>query len=202
LCEELNIEYISPAHDDVIVALSRERELIPAAVTCPSEETCRITRSKSANYGVLADVVRVRKLYRIGGNIDCYPVLVKPDKGQGSFGVKRVDGPDELAAATKGLIDPIICEYLPGDEFTVHCFSARDRGILSAKARSRHRIRNGVSVNSVSEDVHEVRALAESINSILKLSGAWFFQLKRARNGDLTLLEVAPRIAGAMATHK
>jgi hypothetical protein len=43
---------------------------------------------------------------------------------------------------------------------------------------------------------------ADAISSTLTFHGAWFFQLKRSRFGVLTLLEVAPRIAGTMALHR
>lgn len=202
LCETLSIDYIFPAYDDVIVALSREQKKIPAVVIAPSEETCKITRSKSDTYRILGQVIRVPKIYSVSEKLQDFPLLVKPDKGQGSFGVQKVNNPAELAVALEGVADPIVCEYLPGEEFTVDCFSDRERGVLFAKARSRRRIRNGISVNTVSEDIDEVHAIAEKINAALKLYGVWFFQLKRAQSGELVLLEVAPRIAGAMATHR
>jgi hypothetical protein len=48
----------------------------------------------------------------------------------------------------------------------------------------------------------EAREMADIIGRSLSLRGAWFFQLKRAHDSQLVLLEVAPRIAGAMATHR
>jgi carbamoyl-phosphate synthase large subunit len=47
-----------------------------------------------------------------------------------------------------------------------------------------------------------VQAIAIRIHDCLGMRGAWFFQLKRATDGQLTLLEVAPRIAGSMSTHR
>lgn len=44
--------------------------------------------------------------------------------------------------------------------------------------------------------------MAQAISARLKLKGAWFFQVKKAANGMLTLLEVAPRIAGTMAVNR
>ena len=109
---------------------------------------------------------------------------------------------EELRHVMREVTAPIICEYLPGEEFTVDCFSDRERGLLFAGARSRRRIRNGISVNSVTVQLPEVKVIADIIGRSLKLCGAWFFQLKRASGGELVLLEVAPRIAGAMAAHR
>lgn len=202
LVTRLKIDYIFPAHDDVIVALSRVADRIPAAIISSPANTCEITRSKFDTYRVLADKLRVPRVYKAPGDIDNYPVLVKPDRGQGSQDVHRVNTPDELHYAIRAVRDPIVCEYLPGDEFTVDCFSDRERGLLVAGARRRRRIRNGISVNTITEQLSEVRQIANTIGQALSLHGAWFFQLKRASDGELVLLEVAPRIAGAMAAHR
>lgn len=207
LCRTLNIEYIFPAHDDALVALSKHRSVIPATVICPSPEACSITRSKSATYKALSGLVHVPQLFRLDDTPESYnyPLLVKPDCGQGSLGITKVNDHVELlqaVAAVSQIGKPIVCEYLPGEEFTVDCFSDREQGLLFARARVRHRIRNGISVNTSSGELREAQEIATTINQALKLYGAWFFQLKRSRDDRLTLLEVAPRIAGAMVTHR
>ncbi|MDO8786812.1 MAG: ATP-grasp domain-containing protein [Sulfuritalea sp.] len=202
LCQSLCIDYIFPAYDDVIIALSREADRIPAKVISSSPSTCEITRSKSDTYRALSGAIRVPRMFASMKTVDRYPVLVKPDRGQGSFGITQADNEDELVRAIQAIRDPIICEYLPGEEYTVDCFSDRERGLLFAGARRRRRIRNGISVNTLSETLPEIKEMASLIGSQLGLRGAWFFQLKRAQDGQLTLLEVAPRIAGSMAVHR
>lgn len=202
LCNRLAIDYIFPAYDDVIVALSRERKHIPAAVLTAPEQACVVTRSKSATYRRLAGVVRVPRIYPDVHQVPGFPLLVKPDRGQGSFGIRRVDNLDALLEAVATVPEPLLCEFLPGEEYTVDCFSDRERGVLFAGARKRLRTRNGISVNTATEVLPEALGLAENIGRELALRGAWFFQLKRAANGDLVLLEVAPRIAGSMAAHR
>lgn len=202
LCRSLHIDYIFPAYDDVIVALSREAEKLPAKVISSPSRACEITRSKSETYRALDGIVRVPRLYASAEEVDSYPVFVKPDRGQGSFGIARVDDKEALVAALRAIRDPIICEFLPGEEYTVDCFSDREKGVLFAGARSRRRTRNGISVNTLTEALPEATVMAKLIGRELGLHGAWFFQLKRARDGQLALLEIAPRIAGAMAAHR
>ena len=202
LCQSLGIDYIFPAYDDVIVALSRETDRLPAKVISSPSSACEITRSKSETYRVLSGIIRVPRLFASSKEIGTYPVLVKPDRGQGSFGITKIDNDEELIRAMQTISDPIICEYLPGEEYTVDCISDRDRGLLFAGARRRRRIRNGISVNTITEMLPEAKEIANLIGFNLGLRGAWFFQLKRAQDGQLVLLEVAPRIAGAMATHR
>lgn len=202
VCSRLEIDYIFPAYDDVLVALSQAADKIPAALITSPIHTCEITRSKTATYNALAGKVRVPHVYKSAGEIVSFPVLVKPDRGQGSQGVRVINTKDELDHAMHEVRDLVICEYLLGEEFTVDCFSDRERGLLFAGARSRRRIRNGISVNTVTEQLPEVWQIADIIGRTLNLRGAWFFQLKRAADGELALLEVAPRIAGAMAAHR
>lgn len=202
LCRHLRIQYIFPAHDDVVVALSRARAQIPAKILTSNDDVCQTTRSKSATYRRMMGIVPVPRLYRTSEEVNAYPVLVKPDRGQGSLGVQRVDNAEDLAPALRRIFDPIICEYLPGDEYTVDCFSSGADGLLFAGGRRRNRTRNGISVNTETVELPEVQALASAIDKELKPRGAWFFQLKRSSQNVLTLLEVAPRIAGAMAAHR
>lgn len=202
ICRRLDIHYIFPAHDDVIVALSATRDRIPATLVTSGHDACITTRSKSATYRRLAGIVRVPHVYPSAAEIGRFPVLVKPDKGQGSSHVTLARTRGQLDAALKASPEPIICEYLPGEEFTVDCFSSESQGLLFAGARRRQRTRNGISVNTVTEELPEAWPIADAIGRKLELRGAWFFQLKRDAGGELTLLEVAPRIAGSMAANR
>ncbi len=202
LCQLLHIDYIFPAYDDVVVALSRDAGRVPAKVISSPYRVCEITRSKLQTYRLLDGVVNVPRLYASDEEVTSYPVFVKPDRGQGSFGIARVDNKKELVAALQSIQDPIICEYLPGEEYTIDCFSDRERGVLFAGARSRQRTRNGISVNTLTLDLPGATEMAQLIWSELGMCGAWFFQLKRAMDGRLVLLEIAPRIAGSMAAHR
>lgn len=202
LCEKLSIDYIFPAHDDVVVALSHEQDRISATVISSPEHTCKITRSKSETYRRLDKFVKVPRIYSKPNQVLDFPLLIKPDKGQGSYGIRKVNNNDELLKAIASVPEAIVCEYLPGEEYTVDCFSDREQGVLFASARIRSRTRNGISINTVTKDIPEVREIADIINRELDLRGAWFFQLRRSANERLTLLEVAPRIAGSMAIHR
>lgn len=201
LCRRMQIDYIYPAHDDVIVALARQPQGLPVIIA-PSREACEITRSKRATYDALRGIVDVPELYEPDDGFDAFPVFIKPDRGQGARGAKRIDSQQALELAILETRDPIVCEYLPGAEYTVDCFSCQEQGLLFAQARRRKVTRNGISVNSVTVDLPEAWDWAVRIQRKLGLRGAWFFQLKRAGNGSCKLLEVAPRIAGAMAVHR
>ncbi len=202
VCHTWKIDYLFPAFDDVIVELAKVRDRIPAVVLAPSLRTCLVTRSKQQTYAALQGVIRVPRVYTAPPAAADYPVLVKPDQGQGSKDIRRVDTLEALTLACQATDQPIICEYLPGEEYTVDCFSDRERGVLFAGARIRQRTRNGISVNTVSCPLPGIDAMAQAIHATFDMQGVWFFQLKRAADGELALLEVAPRIAGSMSLHR
>lgn len=194
-----HIDFIFPAHDEVLTRLARYQPEITATVLAPSAATCEITRSKRATYAVLRDIVHLPRLYTPQARAEDFPLFVKPDRGQGAQGACKVSNRRELAYQLALRDDLIICEYLPGEEFTVDCFSDTDEGLLYCRARTRERIRNGISMSSQFVALPGIEALAQKIGQTLKMRGAWFFQVKYNQHQQLTLLEVAPRIAGTMA---
>jgi len=200
--EAYRIDYVFPAHDDVLVALVENATRIRARIVASPLRTCLITRSKSETYRLLGGVLRVPRMYSKPESVSTYPVFVKPDKGQGArnSGVAREQG--ELSQALKTDPGALVLEYLPGDEYTVDCFSDRERGLLVCRGRKRVRIRNGISMNSVPVHDPKFAEWARTISESLVLHGAWFFQLKKDATGQYTLLEIAPRIAGTMALHR
>ncbi|HWQ21618.1 MAG TPA: ATP-grasp domain-containing protein, partial [Clostridia bacterium] len=197
-----SIDYVFPAHDDVVVALAQNAGRIRAGVVSSPPETCLVARSKSATYRLLADAIPVPELYACPETIDLFPVFVKPDKGQGSRDIQLVHDRDHLRQVVAEHPDCIISEYLPGEEYTVDCFSDRQAGLLFCGGRQRIRIRSGISMDSRPVQDDAFGEYARRISEKLDFHGAWFFQVKRDRHGLCKLMEIAPRIAGTMALYR
>jgi hypothetical protein len=195
------IDYIFPAHDDVVISLAQHADRVEARIVSSPPETCLATRSKSATYRLLGDIVSVPTLYETPAEVHDYPVFAKPDKGQGSQGAHIIWNPRQLAALMADGGGHIVMEYLPGEEYTVDCFSDRDAGLLFCGGRRRIRTRSGISMNSRPVDDQLFMEYGKAIASALAFHGAWFFQLRRDRGGVPKLLEVAPRMAGTMCVH-
>ena len=129
-------------------------------------------------------------------------MLLKPAAGNRSKGIQLVHNREELKFYLEKDNTLLILEYLPGKEYTVDCFTDRNRKLLFVGPRERARVFNGISVNTKPVDKEEFVEIAEKINATIKLRGAWFFQVKRNRNSKLSLLEIAPRIAGTMSLYR
>ncbi len=202
---DYHIDYIYPAHDDVIEALALNRDKIRTDVVSPPLETCLICRSKSKTYKKFRDLLPVPKMYENIKDIEYYPVFVKPDKGQGAKNAQKVMDKKTLQILLERIPDLLILEYLSGEEYTVDCFTDREKGLLFCGGRERIRTRSGISINSkpVGEALNQKFVeYASIISKELDIYGAWFFQLKRDSRGVFKLLEIAPRISGTMCTHR
>ena len=197
-----NIDYIFPAYDDIVVALVENADKLKAQVVSSPLETCLVTRSKLRTYKLFADILPVPRIYDSVSEVDSYPVFVKPDKGQGSQGTHIVRDQKHFECILTLFGENIIMEYLPGEEYTIDCFSDREIGLLYCGGRQRVRTHRGISMNSISVNDDVFLEYARQISEKLDIYGAWFFQLKKDAAGEYKLLEIAPRIAGTMAFNR
>ncbi len=204
IIEKYGIDFVFPALDSVVLKLSEVRELLKAKILTSSVEAVDVCRSKAKTYAKLDGECFLPQIYRQASNVCEYPVLLKPAVGQGAQGVKLIKSLEELNFELMHRDEEqVICEYLPGTEYTVDCFTDRTGALKYCAHRSRRRIKNGISVNSVLEPFNkEIEEIALKINDKLEFRGAWFFQVKESRNGEYKLMEVATRIAGTMCVER
>ncbi len=202
--DDNDIDFIFPALDSVIAYLSRHRdELHAQLLTCP-DETVQLCRSKSKTYKRLEGCDFLPETYVSPDEIKNYPVIIKPTESQGAQGFMILENEEQLKYELSIRTDEqVVCEYLPGEEYTIDCFTDRNGKLRYASCRNRHRIKNGISVNSsLMPPDDRVMEIAETINKKMDFRGVWFFQLKRNIAGDYRLLECATRVAGTMCVER
>jgi len=201
--EKNEIDYIYPAHDDVQLFLTENEHIIKAEIITSELNTVRLCRSKIKTYDYFSEYNFIPVFFDINeiDKLDYadFPLFIKPDIGQGSKEAKKINTIEDLKFYTKRNKKLVICEYLPGEEYTIDCFTDFKRNLRSCIMRNRIRIKSGISVNSkmlkLDDDVLEI---ANIINKKLVLRGAWFFQLKKDKNNKYKLMEIAPRVSGTM----
>ena len=199
IVRDRRIDLVYPATDAAIVALKRVEEELGCPVVTAPLRTAEICLSKRATYSALAPVVRTPQIFDPKADVS-YPVFGKPDVGHSSRGVAVISSDEEREAYLDKNPNSLLLELLPGEEYTVDCFSDRHGRLLFAGARKRARTMNGISVGTVpvsEEGQEEFSALAAKINGSLAFRGAWFAQFKRAVDGQLALMEVAARLGGS-----
>lgn len=194
------IDYIYPAMDIVQVFLTNNKDLINSKIVTSSVDTVNICRSKLKTYQTLKNEYFIPKFYLNVSDIKKYPVFLKPEEGQGAQGATKINNKRELNYHLENSNEKIIiCEYLPGTEYTVDCFTDKNGKLLISQLRSRDRIRTGISVRSTKrETTEEVKKIANTINSHFEFNGAWFFQIKKDAEDKFKLMEISPRIPGTM----
>lgn len=198
IVQENKIDAIFPAMDAVIEVLKRNEQKLGCKVIAPKLETTQICLSKSKTYETLKDFVRIPQIYTSINDVKDFPVFTKPDIGYGSRGAKKCQNIEDLKNQIEAYPSSIICEYLPGEEFTVDCFTNYEGELLACYPRVRSRIMNGISVNTKEVKDKEVFfEIAKKINKVIDFSGSWFFQVKKNSHGELVLLEVASRFGGS-----
>lgn len=202
IIDTYNIDLIYPAHDSVVLRLSENLDNLHSKVIGSPMKTCRVCRSKRKTYEFFRSYLTVPKVYNTNEDHVQYPVFLKPEIGQGSRGTYIAESIAEVDMLMQKDRTLIPMEFIPGKEYTVDCFTDRHRTLRFVGARERKRISNGISVDTYAVNDDRFRKWGDIINNALELRGAWFFQVKEKANGDIVLLEIAPRIGGAMGLHR
>ena len=203
IVKEKNVDAIFPAMDLVLEILKKNEQNIGCKVIGSCYETVNICTSKLKMYKHLRPFIKTPHIFS-DDDVLPYPVFMKPDVGYGARGTKLITSYEMLQEYKKEYPDSICCEYLCGDEYTLDCFTDRKGNMLFSAPRQRRRIMNGISVNTIpiEDEKNEFYNIAKTINDRLHFRGAWFIQLKRDKNGILTLLEIAARLGGSSSLYR
>lgn len=198
-----HIDIVYPANSFIIDALAANKDRLHAPVLLPSQEVLQITRSKHQTIRRLSGCLPLPLIYSKADDIKTYPVFAKPDNGYGAQGTRKIENRQEAEELDFSRF--VVQELLPGKEYTVDCLSDNEANLLFCAGRERSRIRMGTSMHAqaVSAELDTFFAqIAREILKKIKISGAWFFQMKEDAAGNLKLLEIDVRIAGTMCYNR
>jgi carbamoyl-phosphate synthase large subunit len=147
-------------------------------------------------------------------------VLMKPAEGNGSRGIRivasleevqsqyfntkagsLVTSPDALEAELPDNfpLEMLLCEYLPGDEYSVDLLVNRGE-TLACAIRLRSKIVSGISVKGRFVEDKEMEETTAALVKKLELHGPVGIQYKRNAEGRPIILEINPRLQGAVST--
>lgn len=198
IVKDKKIDLIFPTHDSVVLKLARVKDKLGCRLITSPLKTCEIARSKKKTYEFFVKILRTPKVYQPTDRNITFPVFLKPEVGQGTRGTFKANTKEDVEFYLKKDPTLMILEYLPGKEYTVDCFTDRHKELRFIGPRERTRIVNGISVNSFPIKNPKIEEITKLINDLLEFRGVWFFQVKEAKNGELTLMEIAPRVGGTM----
>lgn len=197
------VDFIIPTMDKAHYFLSKNKDSLLCKVITSHFETNKICINKENTYNYLNSIIKCPKIFEIHSNIE-FPVFIKPKEGYSSQNCFKINNIEELNFYYNK--NMLITEYLPGDEYTIDCFTNNNK-LLYIFPRKRKLTKNGLSIiteniNKNSDLFQMFLSYATQINNSLVFTGSWFFQIKMDNNGDITLLEISTRIAGASAINR
>ena len=173
ILQEKHIDLIFPTHDTVVEYLVSNSDKIKAKIVCADRKTAEICRDKKKLYELFKCYNFCPDIYTDFKNL---PVFIKPRKGQGSVGAKIIKNIEDVPCNIN-IDEYVICEYLPGEEYTVDCLSDKDGKLRAVLPRVRKRILAGVCVSGQNEKLtEEIYEIADKINSALDFKGLWYFR--------------------------
>lgn len=205
ILSQWKIDVVIPSHDEIALFFSKNRNFINAKILISPYETALICREKKRMYQVISDCSFAPKVWHSSAEVrdEDYPIFVKPNIGAGAQGAEIVYSQCQLLNILEKDQSMVLCEYLPGEECTVDCYTNKDGVLLFAGARTRDRIQNGIAVRSTTFHMTpEIMDVCETINSRIAFFGAWYLQLKKNHDGIWKLLEISCRQAGGMTLYR
>lgn len=203
LLEKLSIDIVIPTHDSIVLFLAQNRIKIKSKVLTSNYATALIAREKKLTYDLFKNFDFCPKIYDPPFEKIPMPAFLKPNIGEGAKRTLICDNQDSIIFNLTKNPDLLVCEYLPGDELSVDCFTDRYGKLLFVGPRTRERVQMGISFHSSSTMLSkEIQNIADTINEKVKIRGAWFFQLKKDKFGKYKLLEFAVRQASTMGLYR
>lgn len=203
IVDEYSIDVIYPAMDSLITFLKENENQLKCSVISSEVETVQICNSKRLTYQVFSKVLPTPLVFDSLSNIVMFPVFLKPDVGYGSRGTFKADNLEEANFYFKKNPENLILEYLPGDEYTIDCFTNYKGELMFVGPRKRNRVSNGISVNTSTMPCDlRFTNLAFLINKEIKMNGGWFFQVKERSDNELVLMEIASRFGGSSSVYR
>jgi carbamoylphosphate synthase large subunit len=187
--------------DIVIDHFINNQDKFNCKIISSPKETVNICTSKLKTYEKLKDVILVPNVLTKSDIIE-YPIFSKPEIGASSRGTVKINNDRDLEYWSNVYPNNLLLEYLPGDEYTIDCFTDKKRNLLFVGPRKRSRITNGISTSTTMVKDSKLFELATKLNNELIFNGSWFFQVKKNNLGEYCLMEIASRFGGSSVIHR
>ena len=201
--EEINL--IMPTSGSDILQLSiHKEELNERGATCFFSDypVVRVCDSKYKFYTKLEGKFPIPTFTLHHNAGQDYPVFIKPVRGKGSRNSYICQTEDTAIYIMTRYKNMLVCEYLPGKEYTIDVLSDLDGKAICAVPRERIETRAGISFKGRVERNKEIENACMLLAEYLGLKGPSCIQMKEDKEGKLKFIEANPRMGGGtiMAT--
>lgn len=219
ICKEEEVKILIPLYEGEFEILHNERSQfysVGTIVLLSNKEILNICKDKEETYKYFMNFeINIPKIYSEAeikniltyGDIEKFPLIIKPKCGMGSDNVFKLNGFKELKFFKEYVKDGIIQEFIAGDEYTVDTLVDLKGNPIYIVPRKRIEVRSGEVVKSATENnksiIDETLKVIEYLNKLrdengLALSGPLTIQFFKTLEKKVYLLEINPRFGGGV----
>lgn len=203
ICKEEDIHLIVPTIDTELKKLSDNKILIEsntnAKVLVSSEEVIKICRDKyntqdffEKNGFKMPHLVTKKdideKNYR-------FPLFIKPLNGSSSINTFKINNERELEFFLEYVPNPIVQEFIEGDEYTIDVFTDFKSNLITIVPRQRIATRGGEVLKGITKKDREIIEEVKKVIYKLKPIGHITVQCMKTKDG-IKFIEINPRFGG------
>lgn len=203
VCQRESIKLIIPTIDTDLLLLAEERERIEsesgAVVLISSIEMISICRDKINTQKFLEENgFKIPKMYseeELNSDKLQFPLFIKPKSGSSSINTFKVNTFEELTTYRSLIKEPIVQDFMEGEEFTVDVFLDFSGELITVVPRLRMATRSGeISKGKIIKDSEIIEDIKRLVK-VLKPIGHITVQLMKTNKG-IEYIEINPRFGG------
>lgn len=205
ICLKYNIGMLFSLIDTDLILLSEYKEefkKLGVTIIVSDRETNKICFDKRSTYDFFKNnQIATPELFEIDDSTDLgkftYPLLLKPASGSCGHGVTKINTEKELRFFLEYIDDPIVQEYIEGDEYTIDIYVDFSGKVRCVVPRLRMETRAGEVSKAVTVKDDELINLSKHVVEALPGSmGCITVQCFKTRNNEVKFIEINPRFGG------
>ncbi|RSD35150.1 MAG: hypothetical protein CI953_361 [Methanohalophilus sp.] len=192
------IDAIITGPEEEIIALSKNKDMFEnegILVLCPENKTVNICSDKYETYKFFKEnSIPTPKHFEHFSNVQ-FPCIIKPRFGRGGIGIYKCEKREELEFYIDKVKDPVIQQFIEGEEYTIDLLADKEGNPLSIVPRMRIDTESGVSVKAKTVYDEEMLYYCKFICKKLKLFGPSCIQCIKSSEG-IKFIEINTRFGG------
>ena len=209
ICQKENIKAITSLIDPEITVLAKHKNIFDSEgilLLTPSVETAELCFDKYAMYEYLSEHnINTAETYKsleefniaFENKLIDFPVFIKPRRGSGSVGAKKISSMDELKSCYDHPNDLIIQEFMDGLDIDADVYvDCGNKEVVSIFAKRKLETKIGGANKTISFKDNRLFDMVKNINKKFEFCGPVdmdFFY----KDGEYYLSEINPRFGGA-----
>jgi len=207
ICRKEKVDLFVPIIDLSFLELAKNAkkfENLGTLLLLASLKTIEITSDKKKTFEFFKkENIPTPQIFSLNNGLK-YPLFIKPRiGGRASINAFKVKNERDLEFYLSKIPDPLLQEYIEGEEFTADCLNSLDGSVfIDCVIRKRLETKSGLSIKaevlsfSLSQ---EIKKYVKIFSEKLRIPGAYNVQGFIKKDGRILFTEINPRFAGTHA---